>query len=170
MIFYLVMPVLYGGIGNYMVPVYQGTSEVGFPRTNGSSLLVLVPVSLAYILVSVCMEYPGGTGWTLYPPLALTLPTPTGTMVTILALVSNGWSSVLGSINFYSTVGSMQCPGLTLGYLYLLPVGVSILFLLLLMVLPVLTGALGTLVSDTYSIGTRTTNAIVVTGTLVSIV
>ena len=88
MIFYLVMPVLYGGIGNYMVPVYQGTSEVGFPRTNGSSLLVLVPVSLAYILVSVCMEYPGGTGWTLYPPLALTLPTPTGTMVTILALVS----------------------------------------------------------------------------------
>jgi quinol-cytochrome oxidoreductase complex cytochrome b subunit len=38
MIFYLVMPVLYGGFGNYTVPVYQGAGEVGLPRANGLSL------------------------------------------------------------------------------------------------------------------------------------
>lgn len=62
MVFYLVMPVLYGGLGNYMVPVYQGTGEVGFPRANGLSLLLLVPVSVSYVWVSVGVEFPGGTG------------------------------------------------------------------------------------------------------------
>ena len=62
MIFYLVMPVLYGGYGNYMTPVYLGTSEVGFPRVNGLSLLILVPVSVSYLLVATSTEFPGGTG------------------------------------------------------------------------------------------------------------
>ena len=62
MIFYLVMPVLYGGYGNYIVPVYLGTSEVGFPRVNGLSLLLLVPVSVSYLITSTNTEFPGGTG------------------------------------------------------------------------------------------------------------
>jgi len=62
MIFYLVMPVLYGGFGNYIVPVYQGAGEVGFPRANGLSLLSLVPVSVSLVWVSVGVEFPGGTG------------------------------------------------------------------------------------------------------------
>lgn len=61
-IFYLVMPVLYGGYGNYIIPVYSSTSEVGFPRVNGLSLLLLVPVSVSYLLVSIGTEFPGGTG------------------------------------------------------------------------------------------------------------
>jgi len=66
-----------------------------------------------------------------------------------VALVYNGISSFLGSLNFYSTISNLQCPGLGLGIQYLFPVSISILFLLLLLVLPVLTGTLGTLVSDT---------------------
>ncbi len=62
MIFYLVMPVLYGGYGNYMIPVYSSTGEVGFPRVNGLSLLLLVPVSVSYLVVSYGTEFPGGTG------------------------------------------------------------------------------------------------------------
>ena len=62
MIFYMVIPVLYGGFGNYMVPIYQGTSEVGFPRANGLSLWLLVPVSISYTLVAGGTELPGGTG------------------------------------------------------------------------------------------------------------
>jgi cytochrome c oxidase subunit 1 len=148
MIFYLVMPVLYGGYGNYMVPVYTGASEVGFPRVNGLSLLLLVPVSVSYLLVSVGTEFPGGTGWTLYPPLSLTHTVPIQVCTTIVALVYNGISSFLGSLNFYSTISNLRCPGLSLGIQYLFPVSISILFLLLLCVLPVLTGALGVLVSD----------------------
>jgi heme/copper-type cytochrome/quinol oxidase subunit 1 len=62
MIFYLVMPVLYGGFGNYLVPVYTGAGEVGFPRVNGFSLILLFPVSVSYILVASVTEFPGGAG------------------------------------------------------------------------------------------------------------
>ena len=55
----------------------------------------------------------------------------------------------MGSLNYYSTISNLQCPGLSLGIQYLLPVSISILLLLLLCILPVLTGTLGTLVSDT---------------------
>jgi len=149
MIFYLVMPVLYGGFGNYTVPVYQGAGEVGLPRANGLSLLLLAPVSYSLLVGAGGTEYPGGTGWTLYPPLSLSLPVPVQVYTTIGALVYNGVSSLLGSINFYCTLSGMRAPGAGLGVQYLFPVSISILFLLLLLILPVLSGALGALVSDT---------------------
>ena len=68
MIFFLVMPGLYGGFGNYFVPIFLGAPEVGFPRVNSFSFLSL-PVSYGFILVSTASEFPGGAGWTLYPPL-----------------------------------------------------------------------------------------------------
>merc|ERR1712203_710271 len=60
MIFFLVMPGLFGGFGNYFVPVFLGSPEVVYPRVNNFSILVLFSVS----------EFGGGTGWTLYPPLS----------------------------------------------------------------------------------------------------
>ncbi|NQZ99712.1 MAG: cbb3-type cytochrome c oxidase subunit I [Myxococcales bacterium] len=62
MIFYMVMPGMIGGLGNYIIPIYLGANEVGFPRTNGYSLLLLFPVSISLILVASVIEFPGGTG------------------------------------------------------------------------------------------------------------
>ena len=148
MIFYLLMPGLYGGLGNYLLPVYGGVGEVGFPRVNGLSLYLLVPVSISLLLLTSTIEYPGGTGWTLYPPLCTTLTVPLQTSTLLLSLPTNGVSSLLGSINFLSTLGCMRCPGLGLGVIYLFPWATLLVLGLLLLVLPVLTGALGTLVSD----------------------
>ena len=65
----LVMPGLFGGFGNYFVPIFQGSGEVVYPRVNNFSILIL---SLSYLLVilSLISEFGGGTGWTLYPPLS----------------------------------------------------------------------------------------------------
>jgi len=69
MIFFLVMPGLFGGFGNYFVPIFQGSPEVVYPRVNNFSILFL---SLSYLLVilSLISEFGGGIGWTLYPPLS----------------------------------------------------------------------------------------------------
>merc|ERR1711976_181563 len=68
MIFFLVMPGLFVGFGNYFVPIFQG-SPVVYPRVNNLSILVLFLSYLLLILSSIS-EFGGGTGWTLYPPLS----------------------------------------------------------------------------------------------------
>merc|ERR1711976_1132085 len=68
MIFFLVMPGLFGGFGNYFAPVFQGSPEVVYPRVNNLSILVLF-LSYLLVILSLFSEFGGGTGWTLYPPL-----------------------------------------------------------------------------------------------------
>ena len=57
MIFFLVMPGLYGGFGNYFIPIFIGSSEVGFPRINSFSFLLLW-VSYGLIIISMICEFP----------------------------------------------------------------------------------------------------------------
>merc|ERR1711865_1203789 len=54
----------------------------------------------------------------------------------------------MSSMNFYTTLSSMRAAGTGLGTMCLFPWAISIVFILLILVLPVLTGAMGILVSD----------------------
>jgi cytochrome c oxidase subunit 1 len=114
MIFFLVMPSLYGGFGNYFIPLYIGASEVGFPRSNNFSFLLLL-VSYGFIILSFSNEFPGGVGWTLYPPLSTSLMglSPFSIELIIDSLLVLGISSFLSSINFFGTIGNLRLSGLT---------------------------------------------------------
>ena len=61
MIFFLVMPALFGGYGNYFIPIFQGSPEVVYPRVNNISILIIY-LSYFIILISFISEYGGGTG------------------------------------------------------------------------------------------------------------
>ena len=65
MIFFLVMPGLFGGVGNYFVPIFQGSPEVVYPRVNNFSILIL-SLSYLFVMFSLISAFGGGTGWTLY--------------------------------------------------------------------------------------------------------
>tara|TARA_B100001105_G_scaffold255022_1_gene252627 strand:- start:1211 stop:2560 length:1350 start_codon:yes stop_codon:yes gene_type:complete len=147
MIFLLVMPSLYGGMGNYFVPIFLGAPEVGFPRVNSFSFLFL-PVSYGFILLSTGNEFPGGAGWTLYPPLSTSLMglSPLAIDLILDALLLVGVSSFLSSLNFFATIGNMRL--VPLGVLPLFLWAILITAVLLLLTLPVLTGALGILLAD----------------------
>ena len=149
MIFFLVMPSLYGGFGNYFLPIFLGAPEVGFPRMNSFSFLFM-PLSYGFILVSMIMEFPGGAGWTLYPPLSTSLMSLSPLAVDLLidALLLAGVSSFLSSLNFLATLGNLRLSGLSLGVLPLFPWAILITAVLLLLTLPVLTAALGILLAD----------------------
>jgi heme/copper-type cytochrome/quinol oxidase subunit 1 len=109
MIFFLVMPGLYGGFGNYFGPIFLGAPEVGFPRVNSFSFLLL-PVSYGFLLVSSTSEFPGGAGWTLYPPLSTSLMSlsPVAVDLIIDALLVAGVSSFFSSLNFLGTLGNIS--------------------------------------------------------------
>ena len=142
MIFVLVMSGLFGGFGNYFVPIFQGSPEVVYPRVNNFSILILF-LSYLLVILSLISEFGGGTGWTLYPPLSTSFMSlsPSSTAYLIFGLLMSGISSVLTSVNFWITILNLRSYYLTLKTMPLFPWALLITGGMLLFTLPILSRA-----------------------------
>ena len=151
MIFFVVMPILVGCFGNFLIPLMIGARDMAFPTLN---LLSFWVGALAGVVLLAGFFVPGGhaaSGWTAYAPLsarAIYTGVDWGQNIWCIALILLGISSLMGSINYITTVVNMRAPGMTWFRLPLVIWTLFVVAILLLLALPVLTSALAMLLFD----------------------
>ena len=104
------------GLSNYLVPLMIGARDMAFPRLNAAAFW-MVPVAGALLMASFFV--PGGpaqAGWWSYPPVSTQNPTGSlinGELLWLLAVAVSGVSSIMGAVNFVTTIVRMRAPGMT---------------------------------------------------------
>src|SRR2546423_352077 len=144
MVFFAIMPLLVGVYANFLIPLKIGTHDMAFPRINMASFWLAFLAGLI-MFASFCVPIgPIRSGCTNYAPLAARPDlsgVTVGQMLWCVAIVVLGLSSVMGSLNYITTVINHRAPGMTW---FRMPLSVWALFItaiLGVLALPVLQGA-----------------------------
>jgi cytochrome c oxidase subunit 1 len=108
MVWLYMIPSIPAGLGNFIVPLQIGATEVAFPRLNLASFYIY----LVGALVVIGSLFVGGvdTGWTFYAPYSA--QTPSAVLPTLIGIFIVGWSTILTGVNFVATIHTMRVRGL----------------------------------------------------------
>lgn len=145
MIFFVIIPILAGAFGNYLIPLMIGADDMAFPTLNMLSYWFMWPAFFFIGSSFFWAPYGAGGGWTSYPPLSVRLEAAPGSSwaqtMWLMGVTMVGISSMLGSVNYMTTIILMRAPGMTMFRLPLTIWGMFITAILQAFALPVLTAA-----------------------------
>ena len=148
MLFMFATP-LFIGFANVLMPLQIGAADVAFPRLNMLSYWLYL---FGSIQATIGFLTPGGAasfGWTAYAPLSSTTYSPgIGGDLWIMGLAISGLGTILGGVNFITTIFTMRAPGMTMFRMSIFSWNVLLTSILVLLAFPPLAAALLGLESD----------------------
>ena len=133
---------LFAGFANAIMPLQIGAADVAFPRMNMLSYwLFLFGGTMAF----AGFLTPGGAasfGWTAYAPLSSSQYSPgVGADLWIVGLALSGIGTILGGVNFITTIVTMRAPGMTMFRMSIFTWNVLLTSILVLIAFPPLAAA-----------------------------
>ena len=152
MIFFVIIPILAGAFGNFLIPLMIGADDMAFPTLNMLSYWFMWPAFICIGLSFFSAPYGAGAGWTSYAPLSVVGEAAPGSAMWVgslpgaqtlwlLGITFVGISSMMGSVNYMTTIIQMRAPGMTMFRLPLTIWAMFITAILQAFALPVLTAA-----------------------------
>jgi cytochrome c oxidase subunit I len=144
MVFFAIMPLLVGVFGNYLIPLKIGAPDMAFPRLNMWSFWVAVPAGILMLSGFFVEGGHAAAGWTSYAPLSAVSEysgVSAGQKIWLLSIAILGLSSILGATNYITTIVNLRAPGMSW---FRLPLSIWALFItaiLVLLAIPILSGA-----------------------------
>src|SRR3954462_2577110 len=138
MVFLVIIPILAGAFGNFLIPLMIGAEDMAFPTLNMLSYWFMWPAFICFGTSFFVGTGGPSSGWTSYAPLSLTSDAQ---MYWLIGLTCVGVSSMMGSVNYLTTIIQMRAPGLTM---FRLPMTIWAMFITAVLqafALPVLTAA-----------------------------
>ena len=140
---------LFAGFANAIMPLQIGAPDVAFPRLNAFSYWTYL---IGGLIASAGFIVPGGAadfGWYAYAPLSDAVNSPgIGGDLWIMGLWLAGLGTILGAVNFVTTIFCMRAPGMTMFRMPIFTWNILITSLLVLIAFPILAGALLMLEAD----------------------
>lgn len=140
---------LFAGFANVIMPLQIGAPDVAFPRLNAFAFWLYTFGSLIAVGGFLTPQGAASFGWFAYAPLSdMTYSPGVGGNLWVLGLGVSGFGTILGGVNFITTIITMRAPGMTMWRMSIFTWNTLITSILVLLVFPVLAAAMFALAAD----------------------
>lgn len=140
---------LFAAFANILMPVQIGAPDVAFPRLNAIAYWFYFFGSFVAVSGYFTPQGAAGFGWFAYQPLANTTYTPgIGGDLWVFGLALSGFGTIMGGVNFITTILTMRAPGMTMFRLPVFTWNTLVTSILVIMCFPPLAAALFAMGAD----------------------
>ena len=142
MLFLFATP-LFAGFANAIMPLQIGAPDVSFPRLNLVAFYMFLFGGIIVVSGFLTPDGAASFGWFAYAPLSNAVHSPTvGADLWIIGLAISGLGTILGAVNFVTTILTMRAPGMVMFRLPIFTWTILLTSVLVLMAFPVLAASL----------------------------
>ncbi|WP_205881547.1 cytochrome c oxidase subunit I [Leucobacter coleopterorum] len=140
---------LFAGFANALMPLQIGAPDVAFPRLNAFAFWLYTFGSLIAVGGFLTPQGAASFGWFAYAPLSeMTYSPGIGGNLWVLGIGLSGFGTILGGVNFITTIITMRAPGMTMWRMSVFTWNTLITSLLVILIFPVLAAAAFGLAAD----------------------